>query len=137
VLFLHANMHKWDLALPDAWVAYRRRWQELRPGRIAFAPWITTHLGYDLERYCYQLLRALRCSPWWDAYHKERLGSGERPMGRLQGFHTVVRGMDFMRMYQRGWRGPYEELLPALGWVDRWKHWYFGVLRPRLRRMGL
>ncbi len=33
VLFLHANLHKWDMRLPEKFsLHYQRRWHELQPG---------------------------------------------------------------------------------------------------------
>jgi hypothetical protein len=44
--------------------------------------------------------------------------------------------MEFERMYRRGWGGNYERML-VKGWGMRLAHWYFGRVRPKLRRLGL
>lgn len=51
LLFLHSNLHKWDMRLPEKFsLHYQRRWQQLEPEGQHWEAWMNEHLGYDLER---------------------------------------------------------------------------------------
>lgn len=36
----------------------------------------------------------LRCMPWWEAYASARAAAGDAPAPRLDGFHTLLRGIE-------------------------------------------
>ena len=81
MLLFHSNLNKWNLGSPTAWTAYARRWVVLSPPGWRFMdhpgeepPLASFHvalnavLGYDAERVCWAMLRALRCAPWFESY---------------------------------------------------------------------
>lgn len=39
---------------------------------VDFEQWQTRRLGFDLERQVYDLLRQLKCLPWWESYYQDR-----------------------------------------------------------------
>ena len=79
-LLFHSNLNKWRLNVPTRWAAYRRRWSVMVPPGWRFVrhhsedpPLVrvvdaTASLGYDVERACWEVLVALRCAPWFEAY---------------------------------------------------------------------
>ncbi len=71
-------------------------------GGIDWQAWMAQHLGYDLERKLYDLIRMLKCAPWWEEYEMHRLkvhhDKGTLP---LDGFHYLLRGIEFDRMYKQ------------------------------------
>ncbi len=80
LLLFHSNLNKWTLNVPTRWPAYRRRWSVIVPPGWRFvkhheeAPPLvpvteaTAHLGYDVERACWEFLLQLRCAPWFETY---------------------------------------------------------------------
>ena len=94
LLLFHSNLNKWTLGAPTAWTAYGRRWAVLSPPGWRFVdhpgeepPLESFHtalngvLGYDAERACWSILRALRCAPWFEAYvraHADAAAAVER-----------------------------------------------------------
>lgn len=53
-LFLHSNIEKWSLNLPDSFDdTYTRRWRLLQPEAEDFPAWSQRVLGVDLERFAY------------------------------------------------------------------------------------
>lgn len=81
LLLFHSNLNKWTLGSPTAWTAYSRRWAVLsapgwrfvdhageEPPLESFHTALNGVLGYDAERACWAVLRALRCAPWFEAY---------------------------------------------------------------------
>lgn len=158
VFFLHSNLHKWDLRLPEKFsLHYQRRWQAmlvpggargassprfggagLKGGGVDFERWALREFGYDVERRVYELVRQLACTEWWPSYHAARVARGDRRTPDLDGFHFLLRGIELDKMYRLGWSGVYEELLEGrLTARDRLLHrWRKGV-RPRLVGWGL
>lgn len=43
---------------------------------VDFEQWQKTHLGYDVEQLVYDMLRQLKCLPWWDDYYMHRVEKG-------------------------------------------------------------
>jgi len=94
LLLFHSNLNKWTLGAPTAWTAYTRRWQVLSPPGWRFVdhpgeepPLESFHtalngvIGYDAERACWAILRALRCAPWFESYvraHADVVAAVER-----------------------------------------------------------
>ena len=81
MLLFHSNLNKWTLGAPTAWTAYSRRWVVLsppgwrvvehpgeEPPLASFHVALNGVLGYDAERACWAMLRALRCAPWFESY---------------------------------------------------------------------
>jgi hypothetical protein len=102
---------------------------------VDFEQWQKGHLGYDAERLVYDLLRQLKCLPWWESYYQARVDYGDRKSPELDGFHFLLRGIDLQRMYKNGWEGNYVQTIEVLHqprWRERWHHWYMGRLRPKL-----
>eukprot|EP00877_Chromochloris_zofingiensis_P001671 jgi/Chrzof1/11504/UNPLg00437.t1 len=133
ILFLHSNLNKWDMRLPEKFsLHYQRRWQILLPGFTQWEPWSQAHLGYDIERKVYDLVGMLKCQPWWEEYYQDRVGRGDRRTPDLDGFHYLLRGIELDKLYQRGWSGNYIRLLRGLTTTERLRHYYFGYSRPTL-----
>lgn len=74
ILFLHANSPKMAVALPNDFADFQRRWQVLmelegdssqpsveRPFEEA-----TRYLGFDIERTCFEMIRLMRCSTFFE-----------------------------------------------------------------------
>ncbi|GBF93077.1 hypothetical protein Rsub_05688 [Raphidocelis subcapitata] len=133
-LFLHSNLHKWDMRLPEKFsLHYQRRWQVMLPGHIHWEDWMNRHLGYDLELKIYEWIRMLRCLPWWDGFYERRVALGDRKTPQLDGFHFLLRGIELPKLYRAGWTGNYEVLLrETLTLQDRRHHAYNKKARPRL-----
>ncbi|GBF98544.1 pantothenate synthetase [Raphidocelis subcapitata] len=137
-LFLHANLHKWDMRLPEHFsLHYQRRWQTLMPGRVPWEDWMKRNLGYDLELKVYEWIRMLRCMPWWEAYYARRLDAGDDPTPPLDGFHELVRGIELDKLYRAGWTGNYQRLLEGATAADAARHAWNRAARPRLAGLGL
>ncbi|KAJ9529574.1 hypothetical protein QJQ45_013920, partial [Haematococcus lacustris] len=104
VLFLHSNLNKWGLDLPHAFEDYSRRWLLLavhsQSQPLPFIDWAVTQLGYDVERYAYELVRALRCAPWFGEYYRMRLRRGDAAMVPFNGPHELVGGMHLVEWYR-------------------------------------
>ncbi|KXZ53028.1 hypothetical protein GPECTOR_8g395 [Gonium pectorale] len=109
-LFLHANLEKWSLRLPDSFSDYVRRWQLLQPGGEEFPAWSERELGLDLERYVFDQARSFRCAPFFDEYYEVRRRHGDPPIPPLNGLHTLMPGIEFHQMYRLGHAGTYVEL---------------------------
>ncbi|PNW86953.1 hypothetical protein CHLRE_02g102750v5 [Chlamydomonas reinhardtii] len=130
-LFLHANYYKWKLELPQHFEAdWHRRWQVVQPGRRAVAEVLygntTAGAGYDLERFIYDAMSALRCAPWLPRYLAARQALGEVESVDLEGFHPLPFYTNIRDFYWRGWRGTIAPLAwPPLGWRDYLTGWYF------------
>jgi hypothetical protein len=102
---------------------------------VNFQQWQISQLGFDLERKVYDLMRMLKCQPWWESYYLDRVDRGDRKTPDLDGFHFLLRGLDMQRMYKLGWDGAYLQYIEQLyqpGVLQRWKHWYQGHLRPQM-----
>lgn len=100
-----------------------------------FEHWQRGHLGYDAERLVYDLLRQLKCLPWWERYYSARLDRGDGKQPELDGFHFLLRGISLQKMYNQGWDGNYVDTIQVLhtpSWKERWHHFYMGRLRPKL-----
>eukprot|EP00198_Chlamydomonas_reinhardtii_P010664 XP_001700001.1 predicted protein [Chlamydomonas reinhardtii] len=138
-LFLHANYYKWKLELPQHFEAdWHRRWQVVQPGRRAVAEVLygntTAGAGYDLERFIYDAMSALRCAPWLPRYLAARQALGEVESVDLEGFHPLPFYTNIRDFYWRGWRGTIAPLAwPPLGWRDYLTGWYFSG--PRCRQL--
>ncbi|KAI8468938.1 MAG: mannosyltransferase putative-domain-containing protein [Monoraphidium minutum] len=137
-LFLHSNLHKWDMRLPEKFsLHYQRRWQVLLPGPVSWEDWMRDHLGEDLEHKVYEWVRMLRCMPWWEPYYEARLALGDRKTPDLDGFHYLLRGIELPKLYRAGWTGVYEALLEGLSFGDWRAHKWNKGPRPRLAAWGL
>ncbi|KIZ05690.1 hypothetical protein MNEG_2267 [Monoraphidium neglectum] len=137
-LFLHSNLHKWDMRLPEKFsLHYQRRWQVLLPGPVHWEDWMRQHLGHDLEHKVYEWIRMLRCMPWWDAYYQERLALGDRKTPDLDGFHYLLRGIELPKLYRAGWTGNYQAQLQGLSFGDWRNHAWNLRARPKLAALGL
>ncbi|KAG2436436.1 hypothetical protein HXX76_006739 [Chlamydomonas incerta] len=138
-LFMHANYYKWKLELPQHFEAdWHRRWQVVQPGRRAVAEVLygnsTSGAGYDMERFVYDALAALRCAPWLPGYLAARQALGEVEGVDLDGFHPLPFYTNIRDFYWRGWRGTIAPLAwPPLGVRDYVIGWYFSGPRWRIR----
>eukprot|EP00775_Hariotina_reticulata_P005673 gene5673-5911_t len=107
LLFMHSNMHKWDMQLPDDFdTYYQRRWQHMLP--------------------VYDLIRQLKCQPWWQDYYQIQLAKGDQAYPQLDGFHLLVRGIELDKLYMRGWKGNYYPILLKHKDISLWndiQHW--------------
>jgi hypothetical protein len=102
---------------------------------VDFEAWQKGHLGYDAERLVYDLVRQLKCLPWWESYYSARVDRGDQKQPELDGFHILLRGIVLQKMYKQGWDGNYIDTISVLHtytWKERWHHWYMGHLRPKL-----
>ncbi|KAG2454624.1 hypothetical protein HYH02_000465 [Chlamydomonas schloesseri] len=131
-LFMHANYYKWKLELPQHFDAdWHRRWQVVQPGRrpvaeVLYGNATAAGAGYDMERFIYDALTALRCAPWLPRYLAARQALGETEGVDLQGFHPLPFYTNIRDFYWRGWRGTIAPLAwPPLGPRDFLIGWYF------------
>ncbi|GFR51145.1 hypothetical protein Agub_g13500 [Astrephomene gubernaculifera] len=109
-LFLHANLEKWSLQLPDSFPDYTRRWLVMQPGGAAFPEWSVREMGLDLELFAYEQARDFRCGPFFSEYYDVRLRHGDAPIKPLDGLHTLMPGIEFHQLYRLGHRGTYTNL---------------------------
>jgi hypothetical protein len=110
----------------------RHRHRQHTTENVDFEAWQLAHMGYDVERRVYDLIRQLKCLPWWEGYYADRVAAGDRKSPELDGFHFLLRGIDLHRMYQHGWAGNYADTIAVLeppDWRTRWGHVWQGRLR--------
>ncbi|KAK3251859.1 hypothetical protein CYMTET_38821 [Cymbomonas tetramitiformis] len=81
VLFLHSNLPKWGIAIPDDFSIYKRRWEillERNQDRVQSSKGVdfqlaTAYLGYDVERTCVHFIKQFRCASFFASYIDVRM----------------------------------------------------------------
>lgn len=138
LLFLHTNLSpKWHVHLPDDFDAgYTRRWQVMEPEHLDFKTYSLANFGEDLEKVIYNILRRLRCAPFFDAYEAQRIrmGDGDQWRGSEPGFHNIIEGVDFVDAYHRGFSGNFERLIHPTS-EDSFEHYNTLYIKPHKKEV--
>lgn len=96
--------HVWRI-----WVAAWQIWSAQCRSPVLMHYPCTHHPGLHMPApQVYELIRMLHCQPWWEAHYTERVElHHDRETPDLDGWHYLLRGIEFERQYKQvgevGW----------------------------------